>query len=213
MPAGLFFMTALTGIPPFPGSKAYRYSARLALTTLLMLGLAACSDHARAPAPHAGAALQELNAGYAILRTILGDEQYLKVIRLTKGIVSFKSVSESTRQVIDDIAQTASAAHEELERLASLSPEIIFASGEGAVIEQITLRALRITTAKEFLASKENFEVILLVSQTQALRLVSHLAGELQDIETNPRRKAWLEELANRFEKLYARTLARLKVS
>ena len=70
-----------------------------------------------------------------------------------------KSISEPTKQVIDDIAQTSAIALEELEQLASLTPRIIFDVDRAGQIEQMTRDALRITTAKEFLTSKEDFEV------------------------------------------------------
>jgi len=180
---------------------------------LLILSLVACNDPAKAPGSHAGSAHQSLTTGYGILKTTLGDEQHLKTIRLTKALISFKPVSEPTREIIDDIAQTSAAALEELEQLVSLSPEITFETGEDEQIEQKTRNALRITTAKEFVTSKENFEVILLISQTQALRFISHLSKELNNIETNSKRKVWLRTISDKFENLYLRTLSRLKTA
>jgi hypothetical protein len=77
----------------------------------------------------------------------------------------------------------------------------------------MTRDALRITTAKEFLTSKEDFEVRLIVSQTQALRFISHVTKELSDIETNTKRKEWLGMISDQFENLYLRVLSRLKVA
>jgi hypothetical protein len=207
--------SAIMNLSTFPESNPGMYTARPLRISLLMLILAfvACNGHAKAPVSHTDGQRDLLNDGYAILHATLGDEQHLKTIRLTKTIVTFKSISEPTRNIIDDIAQTSSAALEEIEQLASLSPEILFDAGRDERIEQKTRRALRITTAKEFLTSKENFEVILLVSQTQALRFISHLARELSDIETNTRRKVWLDTLSDRYEALYRRVLSRLEVA
>jgi len=193
------------------------YSSRPLKTTLLVLALAlalvACSDHGKAPVSHTDGTLQPLNAGYGILHAALGDEQHLKAIRLAKTLVTFKSLGEPTRQIIDDIAQTSAAALDELEQLASLSPEIVFNTRKDGQIEQMTRDALRITTAKELLTSKEDFEVILLISQTQALRFISHLTKELHVIETNSKRKVWLGTLSDRFEELYLRIISRLQVA
>ena len=207
--------SAILNLCRFPESDPGMYSARPLRITLLMLILAlvACNGYATVPVSHTDGTRESLNEGYAILHATLGDEQYLKTIRLAKTIVTFKSISEPTRHIIDDIAQTSSDALEDLEQLASLSPEILFDAGMDGQIEQKTRRALRITTAKEFLTSKENFEVLLLISQTQALRFISHLARELSDIETNTRRKVWLVTLSDRFEALYRRVLSRLKVA
>lgn len=198
----------------FPDSSAQMYPARPLVITLLMLvmALAACNDHVEAPVSHT-AALRELNAGYAILRTTLRDQQHLKTIRLTKSLMTFKPVSKPTRQIIDDIAEISSTALEELEQLASQAPEIDFDTGRDEDIERMTSDALRTTTAKEFLTSREDFELILLISQTQALRYISHLARELRDIDTNTRRRVWLAALSDQFEKLYLQVLSRLKIA
>ena len=180
---------------------------------ILALALVACNDHGKDPVSHNDATPQSLNVGYEILRDTLRDEQHLKTIRYTKTIVTFKSISEPTAQVIDDIAQTSAVALEELEQLASLTPRIIFEVDRAGQIEQMTRDALRITTAKEFLTSKEDFEVRLLVSQTQALRFISHVTKELIDIETNTKRKEWLGMISGQFENLYLRVLSRLKVA
>jgi hypothetical protein len=188
----------------------YRKMAHL---LLVVVSLAACSDPASVPIVQVDDTLRSLNAGYRILHRTLGDQQHLKTIRLTKSIVTFDALSQPTREIIDDIAQASDQALEELEQLAVLSPEISFKIEADGHIEQMTRDALRITTAKEFLTSTENFELVLLVSQTQALRYSSHLARELQAIETNSRRRAWLAALSDQLERFYQRVLARLQVA
>lgn len=182
--------------------------------TLLILALAlvACTDR-EDPVSRSDATPQSLNVGYSILRATLRDEQHLKTIRFTKTIVTFKSISEPTKQVIDDIAQTSAVVLDELEKLASLTPGIVFDIERVGQIDQMTRDALRVTTAKEFLTSKEDFEVRLLVSQTQALRFISHLANELHIIETNSKRKEWLGTISDQYEKFYLRVLSRLKIA
>ncbi len=180
---------------------------------ILALALVACNDHGKEPVSRSDSAPQSLDVGYDILRSTLMDEQHLTTIRFTKTIVTFKSISEPTRKVIDDIAQSSAVALEELEQLASLTPVIIFDIERVGEIEQMTRDAIRITTAKEFLTSKEDFEVRLLISQTQALRFVSHLTKELRDIETNAKRKEWLGMISDQYEKLYLRVLSRLKIA
>jgi hypothetical protein len=188
------------------------YSLGITLLVLAM-ALVACIDDGKDPVSHSDVTPQSLNVGYDILRDTLRDEQHLKTIRYTKTIVTFKSISEDTEQVIDDIAQTSAVALKELEQLASLTPRIIFDINGAGQIEQMTRDALRITTAKEFLTSKEDFEVRLIVSQTQALRFISHVTKELSDIETNTKRKEWLGMISEQFENLYLRVLSRLKVA
>jgi hypothetical protein len=180
---------------------------------VLILVLVACSVCEKVPVSQSDDMLERLNSGYGILNTTLRDEQHLKIIRLTKSIVTFSSISKPTRQIIDDIAQTSSAAAEKLEQLASLPPLIKLDIEKHGQVEQMTRDAIRITTAKEFIASKEDFELKLLISQSLALRYLAHLTKELHVIETNSKRKVWLAALSVQYEKLYLRVLSRLKVA
>jgi hypothetical protein len=195
--------------------KSYMNLTRPVKIILLVqiLVLVACSVCEKVPVTQTGGVLESLNSGYGILNTTLRDEQHLKIIRLTKGIVTFTSISKPTRQIIDDIAQTSSAAAQKLEQLASLSPSIKFDTEMEGQIEQLTRDAIRLTTAKEFIASEEDFELKLLISQSLALRYLAHLTKELHVIETNSERKVWLAALSEQYEKLYLRVLSRLKVA
>jgi hypothetical protein len=180
---------------------------------VLNLTLVACSVCEKTPVSQTDNMLDSLNSGYSILYTTLRDEQHLKIIRLTKSFVTFKSISKPTRQIIDDISKTSSSAVDKLEKLVSLSPLIKLDTEKDGKIEQMTRDAIRTTTAKEFLASKEDFELKLLISQSLALRYITHLTKELHAIEMNSKRKVWLAKLSDRYEKLYRRVLSRLKVA
>lgn len=179
----------------------------------LTLAISACDASDKILVPYTDGTNRSLNAGYGILHATLSDEQHLKTIRLAKAIVMFNSISEPTSQIIDDIALTSFTALDELEKLASLSPEIMFESENEGQIEQATRDAIRITTAKDLITSKDDFEVVLLISQSQALRFINHLAEELYAIETNTSRKAWLGTLSDQLEKLYLRVLSRLEIA
>ena len=204
-----------TDISMLQESESYVYLTHPLKIILLVLPLVfvACSVCEKVPVSQADGMLESLNSGYGILNTTLRDEQHLKIIRLTKGIVTFTSISKPTRQIIDDIAQTSSAAVEKLEQLASLSPSIQLDIEKHGQVEQMTRDAIRITTAKEFIASKDDFELKLLISQSLALRYISHLAKELHVIETNSTRRVWLAALSEQYENLYLRVLSRLKVA
>jgi len=195
--------------------KSYMHLTRPVRIILLVqiLVLVACSVCEKAPVSKTDGMLEPLNSGYGILNTMLRDEKNLKIIRLTKGIVTFTSISKPTRQIIDDIAQTSSAAVEKLEQLASLSPLIKLDIETQGQVEQMTRDAIRITTAKEFIASKEDFELKILISQSLALRYLAHLTKELRVIETNSERKVWLAELSEQYEKLYLRVLQGCKAA
>ena len=69
------------------------------------------------------------------------------------------------------------------------------------------------TTAKEFLLESENFEKNLLLSQLNILRVISHLAEQLEEKETSVKRRVWLNKLANRYENYYQQIYARITIS
>jgi hypothetical protein len=68
-------------------------------------------------------------------------------------------------------------------------------------------------TAREFLIHTDDFEKSLLISQSQILPVIIHLARELEEKETNSERKEWLHKLAIRYEHYYQQAYARIGVA
>lgn len=151
--------------------------------------------------------------GYSALKLFLEDEQYLTAIRRTKMVISFSAISDKSRKLIDAISDSSEQAIEDLEKLSAVKPSFVFEEFSDETIGKSTLDSLRITTAKEFLLESENFEKNLLLSQLNILRVISHLARELEEKETSDKRKAWLNKLANRYESYYQQIYGRIKIS
>jgi len=158
-------------------------------------------------------AASDLAASYSVLRLFLEDEQHLTAIRRVKTVISFEGISGESTILIDDIADASEQALEELERLAAEKPTLEFVELSEESIGKATLNSLRITTAKEFLLNTDDFEKNLLLSQSQILRVISHLAQQLGEKESSDQRKAWLDQLAERYENYYQRVYARLAVT
>ena len=154
-----------------------------------------------------------INGGYSVLKLLLEDEQHLTLIRRTKSVLTFSAISDDSRKLIDEIADTSEKALEQLEQLATSKPGIEFQALAEHKIALSTLDSIRMETAKDFLFSGDDFEKKLLVSQMQVLRVISHLAKELEEEETNLKRKAWLNNLAVRYENYYQQVYSRLTVS
>jgi hypothetical protein len=154
-----------------------------------------------------------INGGYSVLKLLLEDEQHLTFIRRTKSVLTFSSISDESRKLIDEIADTSDKALEQLELLAASKPGIEFQELTEYEIAHSTLDSMRMETAKDFLFSGDDFEKQLLVSQMQVLRVISHLAKELEEQEPNLKRKAWLNKLAVRYENYYLQVFSRLTVS
>ncbi|MGD2054066.1 MAG: hypothetical protein PVG45_08155 [Gammaproteobacteria bacterium] len=154
-----------------------------------------------------------INPGYSVLKLFLEDEQHLTTIRRVKTVISFEGISENSTKLVDAIADTSEQALAELENLAAASPAIVFEEFSEDSIGKATLDSLRMTTAKELLLDADEFEKNLLLSQSQILRVISHLAKQLEEKETSDKRKFWLGKLAERYENYYQQVYALLLVT
>ena len=150
---------------------------------------------------------------YTALKLFLEDEQHLTTIRWVKTIITFNGISDRSKQLIDEIADSSEQALEDLEQLAMLKPAIVFEEFPDESIGKATLDSLRMETAREFLLYTDDFEKSLLISQSQILPVIIHLARQLEQKETSSKRKAWLQKLANRYEHYYQQIYARIGVT
>lgn len=188
----------------------------LFLNVILLISLSAgsmISSASPATAPTKNVAMKQPqstlavnnSAGYNVLKILLEDEQYLTGIRRTKMVLTFGDISDSSSNLIDDISSSSEQAINDLEKLANENPLIDFDVIQEDSLAKATLDSIRMTTAKEFLFDSENFEKNLLLSQLKVLRLISHLATQLEEIEPNVKRKLWLSELSSKYEGYYQR--------
>jgi len=142
-------------------------------------------------------------SGYSALKIFLEDEQYLTTIRRTKMVITFSDISDNSKKLIDDIADSSEQALVELEAFAQQKPVVVFENFSEEMIAKATLDSLRMETAKEFLFEADDFEKNLLLSQLKVLPVISHLAEQLEKKETNQKRKTWLNELAKKYKDYY----------
>lgn len=154
-----------------------------------------------------------VGVGYSALKLFLEDEQHLTTIRRIKLVLAFEGISNRSKKLVDEIADSSKQALDDLDKLATAKPVIVFEDFSDESIGKATLDSLRISTAKEFLFETDDFEKDLLISQSQILRVISHLAKQLAEKETNAKRKAWLNKLAIRYEKYYQQVYARISIA
>ena len=128
-------------------------------------------------------------------------------------VITFSGISDSSTKLIDAIADTSKQAVDELEKLARAKPAFVFEEFSEKSIGKATLDSLRLAMAKEFLFESDNFEKNLLLSQLKVLPVISHLAQQLEEKETNSKRKAWLNKLADRYEIFYQKIKKRIVIS
>lgn len=183
------------------------------LLKLFLITIMLCTFLAPAMGARHTSSSASLKAGYSALKLFLEDEQHLTTIRRIKTVLTFKGTSRNTRELIDRIADTSEQALEELEQLAAAKPVIVFEEFDDDSIGKATLDSMRFTTAKELVFDGGGFEKSLLISQSQILPVISHLARQLEQNEANASRKAWLNKLANRYDEYYREVYARLSIN
>jgi len=193
----------------YPTLMSFLYKL-LFITSLL--GVVVVTGNTAIGASHQKAA-NTVDAGYSALKLFLEDEQHLTTIRRVKLVLAFKGISAKSTKLVDEIADSSERALEDLEKLATAKPVIVFEDFSDESIGKATFDSLRIATAKEFLFETDDFEKDLLISQSQILRVISHLAKQLAEKETNAKRKAWLNKLAIRYEKYYQQVYARISIT
>lgn len=157
-------------------------------------------------------ATNTVDAGYSALKLFLEDEQHLTTLRRIKLVLAFEGISDKSTRLVDEIAETSEQALDDLEKLAAAKPAIVFKEFSDDSIGKATFDSLRIATAKELLLETDDFEKDLLLSQSNILRVISHLAIQLEEKETNAKRKAWLSKLAVRYEKYYQQVYAQISI-
>ena len=154
-----------------------------------------------------------IDSGYSALKLFLEDEQHLTTLRRVKLVLAFEGISDQSTRLVDEIADTSEQALDDLEKFAAARPTIVFEEFSDDSIGKATFDSLRIATAKELLLETDDFEKDLLLSQSNILRVISHLAKQLEEKETNAKRKAWLNKLAVRYEKYYQQVYARISIT
>ena len=151
-------------------------------------------------------------AGYTALKLFLEDEQYLTAIRRTKMVLTFSDIDDNSRKLIDSIASTSEQALEDLEKIKHAKPQIKYIDFSDDSISKATFDSLRLTEGKEFLFESGDFEKNLLISQLKVLRVISHLALQIKEKESNVKRQKWLIRLAETYENYYQKVNARITV-
>lgn len=112
-------------------------------------------------------------------------------------------MSELSKRLIDTIADSSTTALEELEQLVPDKPAINFIGFSDEKLGRATLDSLHMTVAKKLLFNNDAFKKALLISQTQVLRVINHLAAELAEKEPGLKRREWPEQLAKQYEDFY----------
>lgn len=191
---------------PHPTASLYKITLSSILTLLFIIVSIPAVDASKHPADSPTA------TGYSALKLLLEDEQYLTTIRRTRMVLTFSDINNDSRKLIDSIADSSEQALEEMETLTQVKPQIRYVDFSDDSISKATFDSLRMTEGKEFLFGSDDFEKNLLISQLKILRVISHLAIQLEEQETNLKRKKWLIKLAANYEDYYQKVNQRISI-
>jgi hypothetical protein len=132
-----------------------------------------------------------LENGYALLFDLMGDEKDVSKLLIIK-----KETSE-LHELIKAIAVRAKVAHEDLETLGKADARLNLKDQGLPAAETATRQSISKMKGRELLAAKgTELELLLLLTQNEALTYGSNLTGLLAASESDAKRKAFLEQLA-----------------
>ena len=158
------------------------------------------------------AALATRNNCYSLLHQLLNDEKNVGLLRF------IKREEDDVKQLVKKIAANCAVGAKLLEELASHDPSINLDDTRLPPGELATRDAIASTKQKELLSQTgDEFELTLLLTQTEALSYASHLAQVAGDNEPQPERARALrgvgKDMQNLYQEVFAMLLSKTKAS
>jgi hypothetical protein len=148
---------------------------------------------------------QILQNGYALLYKLMGDEKDVSKLLIIK-----KETSE-LHNLIKAISERAKSAHESLNALARTGLALNLQNDGLPEAETATRQSISKLKARQLLGAKgPELELLLLLSQNEALAYGQNLAGVLAASETDQKRKYFLDALSSDLGALQDRVLKML---
>jgi hypothetical protein len=160
--------------------------------------LTGCQSPKATPPAGSGAAQATRNNCYSLLHQLLNDEKNVGLLRF------IKREPEDVKILVKKIAANAGAGAKLLEEFAKDDPSIILDDIRLPPGEAATRDAIASTREKELLGqSGAEFELTLLLTQTEALSYAWHLAKVAGENESQPDRARALAGVSKDMENLY----------
>ena len=170
----------------------------LSLLGLILCVLTGCrSPKARLPSGSSNAQSTRNNC-YSLLHQLLDEQKDVSLLRF------IKRENPSVKSLIKKIAANSAAGAKLLEEFASHDPSIILDDFRLPSGEERTRDAIASTKKKEILSqSGDEFELTLLLTQTEALSYALHLATVASKNDSEPERARALAGLSDDMRNLY----------
>ena len=150
------------------------------------------------PAPVASRSLATRNNCYSLLHQLLDEQKDVSLLRF------IKSEPSDVKLLVKRIATTSGTAAKLLEKCAKDDPSIPLDDIQLPPGELATRVAISSAKEKELLSqSGDEFDLALLLTQTEALTYASHLAKVAGENEPQPERAQALAGIAEDMQNLY----------
>ncbi len=179
----------------------------LLVVMLLAAGvLTGCQSPPVRPPVEGGASLR--NNGYSLLHQLLDEQKDVSLLRF------IKSEKPEVKQLVKRIATTSGTGAKLLEEFAKDDPSIRLDDFRLPPGELATRAAIAATKQKELLSQTgDEFELTLLLTQTEALSYAWHLAKVTSENEPQPDRARALagvsQDMANLYRDVFALLLSK----
>ena len=180
----------------------------LALACVAVCGpFTGCASPKYTTGPPPETAHQTLSEGYALLHTLMAQNQRVA------GIFMLKGASDDFKALIQEIARACSDARKRLEEFAESDPMLSLEGANLPKIEVETRSEIEKTVSRELLdADGTVFEKRLAIEQIKATRYASHLAKTLAAIDPDSARVEYLNTLEATFSAFHDQLQMRVSV-
>jgi len=143
-------------------------------------------------------AQEDLSEGYALLYNLVSKEKQSSHLSI------IKTISPELKSLLERISETSKVTAKELDTLARINPPLNLEVSHLPRIEQAARESIDTETTKQILRSTGvDLEFNMVSSQLAAMNYVAHLARSLAVVETNPRRKQFLQRTDRKFSDLH----------
>jgi len=180
--------------------ESVKHTAGLSITLTAIWVLSSYANlepRAKEVAPPAVTA-SDISAGYALLYDLVSKEKQSTLLSL------IKKESPELKSLLERISETSKATAKELETLATIHPPLNLKVTHLPRIEQAARDSIDKETSKQILNSHGvDLEFNMVSSQLAAMNYAAHLARSLVVVETNPRRKEFLQRTDRKFSELH----------
>ena len=143
---------------------------------------------------------ENLEVGYSLLESSLGDESQLKWLLLMRKLTLHKPPAEIA-SIMEKISQTSKSRAAEISKLRELEPDVTVEPSSSPVGDAIQASA-KAMGMHEMVFPDGAFNIRFLFLQAQATRMIAVIAAETAKLDPNEERSKWLRKLSKEYEGL-----------